>query len=457
MSKFIPARRPLSLTEGPVGRILTQMSIPTILGILAILTFNLIDTYFISLIGAKELAAVSYTFPISFVLLNVSMGIGIGTTTCLSTRFGSGQTSEANIIGKHAVLLAFIVAVSLSALGVATIEPIFKAQGASDATIPLIDDYMRIWYLGIPLLFLPMVGNAAIRATGDTLTPSLIMMMAGFVNGLLDPLLIFGFGPFPAMGIQGAAIATVLSWFLASVAVIWQLLRLGVLKNLFVRSQQTLIKSWRSILTIGIPAGATNLIPTLAAILVTRLVAELGDEAVAGFGVGTRVEAVAMVIVMGISSALSPFIGQNYGAGKLDRIRTALLLGVGVCCFCEVIIAALLLWCAPYIAQAFSNDPAVIKTATQYLYCLPISYAFQAIIIATCSALNALHHPILGTVINFSRLLILAVPAAWIGLIYWGQYGIFIAITVTQVIAGIVTLVYFSRWFERLRERKITP
>lgn len=258
-----PAKQntPSFLLQGPIGHTLARMTLPTIVGIFAILLFNIVDTYFIGLMGSAELAAVSFTFPVSYVVLNISLGIGIGTTSSLSNRLGSGDYRTARSMSRHAIFLAVLVAMGISQLGIATIDPLFRVLGASEQSLPLIRDYMVIWYLGIPLLFLPMVGNSAIRATGDTKTPSYIMIVAGLVNGVLDPIMIFGFGPVPALGIQGAALATVISWLMASVAVLWCLKALNAISFSSDWLTRKTLDSWKPILAIGIPAGTTNFIP----------------------------------------------------------------------------------------------------------------------------------------------------------------------------------------------------
>lgn len=441
---------PSLLVNGPIGRTLTRMTLPTVVGILAILLFNLVDTYFIGLMGAKELAAVSFTFPVSYVALNIALGIGIGTTTNLASRIGSGQHEKARNMTLHAIALAVLVAIAISLLGIATIDPVFRALGASEQALPLIRDYMVIWFMGIPLLFLPMVGNAAIRATGDTKTPSYIMILAGLVNGVLDPLLIFGIGPFPELGIKGAAIATVISWFMASVGVIWCLKQLNAItlgESLF---QRKTMVSWRPILKVGIPAGATNFMPPIAAGVITRLVAEHGDAAVAGFGVGTRIEALALVVIMALSSTLTPFIGQNFGATQFHRIRKGMRIAITFSVLWELLMTFLLVALAPFIAKQFSSDQAVINATTLFLWCLPISYGCQGVVMLCCSAFNALQKPILGTIMNSMRLFLLAIPAALVGGMLFDLPGLFIGISIAQVVAALITLVFFINRFHKI-------
>lgn len=440
---------PYSLTTAPIGATLTRMTIPTVFGIVAILMFNLVDTYFIGLIGAKELAAVSFTFPVSFVVMNISMGIGIGTAATLSTKIGAGKHAEAKAINTHAVMLAVIFASPIAVLGIATIEPLFKLLGAQADTIDLIREYMSIWYAGIPLLYLPMIGNAAIRATGDTKTPSIIMAIAGLANGILDPLLIFGLGPFPELGIKGAGIATVASWFFACCAVLWVLGKKNHLLGKAI-TDHPVLKSWIPILKVGMPAGATNFLPPLGAAFLIRLIAEFGEPAVAGYGVGTRIESIALVVIMALSSSITPFVGQNFGAKHYHRIRDGLKAALFFTVTCELAITLILMITAPWLAGVFNDDPEVISAITLFLWCLPISYGCHGMVMLICATLNALHKPLYGTAITLSRLFLLTLPLAFLGGYFHSLMGVFVGMAIANVVAGITVLLWFSSRFQAL-------
>ena len=179
------------------------------------------------------------------------------------------------------------------------------------------------WLAGVVFVVIPIVGNSAIRATGDTKTPSWIMMIAAGVNAVLDPLLIFGYGPFPELGIKGAAIATVISYISIMIAGLWVLGKRERMLTISWPGFAEILLSWKALLYIGIPAMLTQLLFPISNAVLTRIAADLGEDTVAAFGVGTRIESIAMIGSMALSSVLIPFIGQNFGAGKNDRIIQA--------------------------------------------------------------------------------------------------------------------------------------
>ena len=450
------------LTHAPIAPTLRNMTLPMVIGIMAILLFNLVDTFFIGLMGAQELAAVSYTFSVSFVLMNIAMGFGIGTATVLSAKIGAGDKRSAKRICTHALLLAVASAIPLSLLGIFTISPLFTLLGADETTLPLISDYMTIWFSGLVFLYIPMIGNSTIRATGDTKTPSIIMALAGLANGIMDPILIFGLGPIPALGIQGAAIASVISWLVASVAVIFLLAshkRMITIEGFgFARLSTTLpaiLHDWQATLRIGIPAATTNMIGPIVLGVLTRLVSNYGESAVAGYGVGTRIESLAMVVIMALSSVMTPFVGQNFGAGKQQRIKESLKIALIFTVCWELFITLLLLLTATPIAEIFNNDTAVINTTALFLCILPISYGCQGMVMLICSTLNALQRPMLGLAINLVRLFLLSIPLAFLGEYLFGLKGIFIGISIANIITGLGALLWMISQLDDLTKNTV--
>jgi len=239
------------LIDGPVARTLLNLTIPMIIGMVGIVAFNLVDTFFVGQLGTQELAALSFTFPIIMVIGSLAMGIGTGASAVISQAIGRGDHNKVQRLTTDSLILSFLLVAFFVAFGMLTIEPLFRLLGAEPEIIPLIREYMVIWYPGVLFLIIPMVGNNAIRATGDTKTPSAIMLVAVVVNIILDPLLIFGLGPFPMLGLEGAAIATVVSRAITLVVALWVLYYRDRMMTFELPAPKELIDSWKSILYIG--------------------------------------------------------------------------------------------------------------------------------------------------------------------------------------------------------------
>ncbi|MFK8017044.1 MAG: MATE family efflux transporter, partial [Gammaproteobacteria bacterium] len=196
------------ILSGPINPILRRMTGPMVIGILVSMLFQTVDTYFISRLGTAELAAISFVFPVTFTILNLVIGLGIAMSITVGKAIGQGRHIKAARIATESLMLSLLLSILLCAVGYFLTDSLFAKLGATPSTLVLIRQYMDIWFGFAVLLAMPMTCNAAIRATGDTKCPSILMMVSGLVNVVLDPILIFGFGPIPAMGMAGAAWAT---------------------------------------------------------------------------------------------------------------------------------------------------------------------------------------------------------------------------------------------------------
>lgn len=428
------------LLTGPIPTVLRQMTIPMTFGMIAILMFNLVDTFFISLLGTEALAAISYTFPVTFAVNCITMGIGMGLSTNIGRLLGQGHSQDAARFSTHGLLLAVALVALACALGIATIEPVFLSLGAKAELIPLIEQYMFIWYLTIPLLVIPMAGNSAIRATGDTKTPAKIMMLAGLINGVLDPLLIFGIGPFPELGIQGAAIASAFSWLGALCGSLYVLIKREKLLGL--PNFTKIFQDWRLILKIGTPAALSNAMNPISGAILMMMLSSHGTAAVAAYGAAQRVESILILVLMSLTSALTPFVAQNMGANNPHRSFAGLFLSMRFSMVFQLGIFIMMVPLSIPLAALFSQEQAVKDILWHYLLVVPFSYGFQGVIMMLVSSLNALHQPLKAFQWSFMRLFIFTLPCAWLGSLLYDIEGLFIGIALGNILGGILGYLY---------------
>ena len=333
------------------------------------------------------------------------------------------------------MLLTVLLCISLSVLGFLTIDPLFRALGASEALLPLVRAYMVPWFISITFFIAPMVGLASIRALGHTKLQGTLMVTMAISNAILDPFLIFGWWIFPRMEIQGAAIASLSVRFVALLVTFYFMhFRMGLFVNPFCFERA--IASWKRILHVGIPAMATNLIVPISSSLVLALVALHGASAVAGFGVATRVEAVALILFYALSSVIGPFCGQNLGAGKFQRLIDVQRISARFCLLAGVGVAIVLALLGRSVAGWFSDDLEVITTTTRYLQIVPLSYCAYGIVMFVNASFNGLGKPLPGVVISVARVVVVLLPAAWLASHVWGITGIFVAMAFANVVVG---------------------
>ncbi len=444
-----------SLTEGNLRRQIIHLSIPMMFGMLGISIFNIVDTIYVGRLGTGPLAALSFTYPVVLILNSIALGMGIGASSLISRALGRGDHHKVIRYTTDSLSLSFLFIVVFVILGELTIDPLFQMLGAHGKILNMVKIYMRIWYAGLLFVVFPMVGNNAIRALGDTKTPGTIMMIAALVNMAVDPLLIFGIGPFPRWGIAGAAIATVFARSITFSVALYVLGKREKLLSLQKTTFKEILDSWKKVLFVGGPAAITRLIIPVAAGVITALLASIGTEAVAGFGAAVKFERFALLFTMSMATVMAPFAGQNFGAHKFDRIQK----GISFSSFLSISIGLILLIVmfifAKPIAALFSRDPAVIAVSALYFKIVPFVYGIQGIFNISSMVLNAINKPFHAASLTLFQMFVLYIPLAFLGKHIMGTMGIFLALVVSYSISGTISYFLVHRMIGRESVRKI--
>jgi len=446
-NNVVKQKTKVDLLEDPVASTLKRMTIPMIYGMVLLMSFNLVDTFFVSLLGTQSLAAISFTFPVTFTVLSLTIGLGIGTSAVIAKFIGSKNHDSAKDAATAALYLAAIIVACLSFVGYLVTDELFTLLGAQASLLPLIHQYMDIWYIGSVCLIGPMIGNAILRASGDTKTPSIVMGSAGLVNAVLDPIFIFGLGPIPAMGIKGAAIATLVSWVFGLLFVLHILINKRNLIHTGLLPVKTWIRACRNILKIGLPAAGANMLTPIAAAIMTAIIASYGESAVAAFGVGSRIESIACLVVLALSMTLPPFISQNFGAGQLHRVEQAYKTAIKFVLFWQVLIYVVLIFSASLISSVFATEQAVAELIELFIWILPLGYGLQGIIILTNSSFNALHKPMIALALSIVRLFVCYIPLAYLGSYLYGLTGLFVGALLGVVLMAGISYRLFTKQF----------
>lgn len=430
------------------------MTVPVLLGIITMMGQALIDAWFLGRVGDRALAAHAFSFPILMIVTSVAIGLGAGTSSVVARAIGSGDQRRARRLTTDSLLLSFIITAGVSFVGVMTIDPLFRLLGAPEDMIPLIRGFMTILYAGIPFVVVGMVGMASMRATGDTRLPSKLMIMGSILNVALDPIFIFGFGPVPEFGLNGAAIAALIARGTIFVGAV--MLLSGRLQMITFNRPDAgeLWKSWKDILHVGIPAAGTNVIVPMGAAIVTAMIAQYGPDAVAGFGVASRIESMMLVVYYALSAIIGPFVGQNLSARKRSRILRSLRLCAGFCIGSGLLIAGLLAVFADTLPTLFSRSEGVVSMASLYLLIAPISYGAYGMVMVMNASFNGLGHPMPAVGISLGRIVVIYLPLAMVGMMLLGAAGIFIAYAVANVISGVVAYQWAKRTVNRRCEEQ---
>ena len=428
------------LIQGPVVKKLTSLTIPMVFGMLSIVVFNLVDTFFVSRLGTEELAAMGFTFPAVMFILSIALGFGVATSSIVSRAIGRGDLHQVKRFTTDSLIISLFIVIVFSVLGLLSMNWLFGLLGAKGRILILVKQYMYIWYLGAAFVVIPMVGNNAIRACGDTLFPSLIMIISTLINLVLDPLMIFGLAGFPRWELKGAAIATVIA---RCVAMILSLLILHFKKKMLdftLPPLKELAYSIKQFFYIGIPSALSRLIMPLSMAVITYLIAGFGPAAVAAFSVTLKIEMFVFLVVMALSTALIPFIGQNWGAKNFNRVRLAFKKANNFSLWWGLGSFFGFLALAVPLGNLFSKEVEVVRYISLYLWIIPISYGLRGSSFLVTSMFNAINKPLLAIGINLIRMIVLYIPLALIGSRVAGLIGLFIGLCLANLLAGVLSI-----------------
>ena len=433
------------LLTGNIKKHMLRLAIPNIGGMFAIILFNITDTYFVSKLGVKPLAAMGFTFPVVMVIGAISSGISMGASSIIARAYGKKDNHLMSRIATDGILLSIFAVVIISTLGLATITPLFRALGAEESIIPIIRKYMVVWYSGVIFVVMPPVGDSCMRAMGDMKRPFFVMMVCAGLNVILDPIFIFKLN----MGIQGAALATIISRCCGGI------LSIGFIKfkyNLIdfkYKSIYELFNSWKNILAIGIPGALVRLLPQVARGVLTKLSAVTGGTiAVAAIAAGSRLESFSSVISMAIGVTLLPIMGQNFGAGNHDRVEESrkLILKMSIIFSLILTILAALFW--KPLGEIFTNDPEALNYIKDYLIILMVGSAGLNLYNWISESLVAIGRAKLSLKINTLGTLFIIIPSTYIGSKIYGFRGMIIGLATGQIILGVISEIIGKKAFK---------
>ncbi|HKL42988.1 MAG TPA: MATE family efflux transporter [Clostridia bacterium] len=444
------------LITGDIKKHLIEMTLPMIFGLLGVMLFNLTDTYFIGKLGPKQLAALSYTFPVVMIIQSLAVGLGLGTAALASRLIGENRKKDAAILSTHSLLLGLTVVLILLIIMFLNTSRVFSLLGAEDIVLEYIKEYMYVWYFGMFFVVIPMIGNSVLRSLGDAKTAGILMVISASINIILDPLLIFGIWFFPELGIRGGALATVFSRALTSMISLYILYKREKMINFSEMHIKTIINSWGKILYIGLPNALINMITPIGAGIVTRILSSYGETVVAGFGVASKIEMIAFAITGALASVMGPFVGQNLGARAFDRVNYSNKLSKMFSLSFGVFIALVLFILARPIAGLFTESETVIRTTVIYLRIVPVAYGFQGILKIGATILNVLNQPFRSSFLTLSQTFIFYIPMALVLKNFFDIRGIFMALAISYIFTGIISHFFVNHRLIKVEEKLAT-
>lgn len=431
--------------RGSLGRTLFQMTWPMIFGVVSLMGFQLVDSIFISMLGVEPLAALGFTVPVNQLFIGVQVGIGIATTALISRALGAGDAGRAKRLGGLVVAAGGAIMLALCLLVWVARKPLLTALGAEASLLPMISQYWVAWLSSVWVGAMLYFAYSVSRANGDTRLPGLMMVITSLINLVLDPLFIFTLG----WGLPGAALATLAAFGLGAV-VMFRRLRLRAWLRLDSQGLPPL-PALRQLGSISLPAMLSQLMPALAALLATNLVAGFGAAAVAAWALGTRLEFFSIVTVLALTMSLPPMVGRFLGAGQLLRVRALIKLSVRFVLALQLGVALLWLASSGILPTLLAPEPEVAVLLRTYLLLLPLSYGALGVCMIMVSVCNALGLPARAVLISGMRLFVCYLPALWLGARLAGMNGLYAGALIGNIAAGALSWLLYKQAMARLQ------
>ncbi len=421
--------------EGNLLRHITVMSLTASVGLMAIFVVDLVDMIFISMLGKAELAAaVGYAGAILFFTSSFGIGMSIAAGSLVARALGAGDEHLARQRATNTLVIGVLLSIVFAAVVCMNLTTLAGLMGATGETLDLSVLYLSIIVPSLPFLLVGMVGGAILRAHGDARRAMMSTIIAGVVNAVLDPILIFGFN----LDLTGAAMASVASRIAIAVTALYPVIK--HYGGLHIPKPPALIADLGPILTIAFPAILTQLATPIGQAYVTRTMSEFGEEAVSGMAIIGRLIPVAFGVMFALSGAIGPIIGQNYGAGKQDRVMGALRDGLIFTVTVVLFVSAILFLLREPIAGLFNVEG--LSKELVFLFCGPLAltYFFTGLIFLSNASFNNLGPPFYSTWINWGRHTVGTIPFVLIGAAWYGAVGVLIGQALGGMIFGLIAI-----------------
>lgn len=434
--------RPEQILGGKILPTLLRLSVPAIIAFTFHTTFNFVDRLFVSRLGAIELGALGMAFTVQSILITIGSGTGIGASSLIARFIGAGKKDKANNTAEHTLLIILGLSLFFTILGPFLTRPLFVLLGASEQMLPYILSYINIVLYGSFFQFFAMIGNGILRGEGNTVTPMQVMILGTLVNIALDPLLIFGVGPFPALGVQGAAIATVIG---RAVSCILLTVSLFGTKNIVVlnmrafRYQGSIL---RGIFAVGGPTIVGQLSNSLGLSLLFILLRPYGDMAKSAFTLGFTYQQVAILPIIGIAQGSLTMTGQNFGAKEFRRVRAVIQKSLLFCMVLMSVFALVMIVGRGSLVRVFSDVAEVIRIGRSMLLIFALGFPFVAARFILSSFFQGLGKGFAAFVINFSYIILFAMPLALLLSRVIGIEGIWIGIVAGNLLSSVLGAVW---------------
>lgn len=422
---------------------------PFSIAVIALISTGIVDTIYLGRLtdaarpnlSIMALAALGFAFPLTFIGNSANIGLGAGTMSAVSRALGEGEDARAKRHGAAAILMGLCVMSVLVSLMLLAAPYILPLSGASPEVSKMALEYLFISLPGLVILSVASMSNNILRAAGEAVLPSSIMISGALINIVLDPFLIFGWGPFPRLEVRGAALATFIGNIFGAGFGLFLVLYYRKSIDFAHMTLRSMRRAWKIIAQVGLPAAGTNIIVPIATFMAVAIIGvTLSETDVAAFTVASRAELISVGLLYALSACIGAVTGRNGGAGQTGRVVEAFRVSYWICVLWSTAMAILLALFAQPLAGLFTKDAVLIEKIIPYFYIVPVTIFAYGFVFVSAAGLNALGRPVYGLVYTIIRSLLLYVGLIYIGTQMFGLIGAFYGMAAANLISGFIAI-----------------
>ncbi len=430
--------------QEPIGRLLFKLSVPAIIGMLIQALYNIVDSIYVGRLSTEALSALSVSFPIQMFLIAIGVGTGVGTSSLISRLLGRGNKSRANNVAEHVFFIAIIYGIIVGIIGLFFAENVIRVFTNDPVLIDLGYQYIKVILTGSMAIFLPATFNYILRGEGNTFVPMLTMIIGAVLNMILDPFLIFGLGPFPQLGVAGAAYATVFSRIFGGIFIIFVLFSDKNELTLNLKDFKFDFHIIKEIYNIGLPAMANRLLFSTSMVFINLILGAFGSTAIAVMGLIFRMQSFFLMMVFGLTQGYLPLVGYNYGHNNPQRMKRTIFIGNAAALSFGMLGFAGFQLFPEFIIKLFNSDPKLLEIGVIALNRVSLSYFFMVINIMGVATFQAVGRGMPSFVITFLRQAVLLVPGMYLLGQTFGLDSVWFSFPIAETISFVLMMIWLT-------------
>ncbi len=434
----------------PILPLLIKLSIPSILSMTIQALYNVVDSIYVGRLSTDALSALSLTFPLEMILISIAVGTGVGASSLISRRLGQGENRKASSAAEHTLLLSLVYGLIIGIVGFFFSEDLIAIFTDNQTLIQLGAEYLKITFVGSVFLFVPSLSNNILRGEGNTFIPMISMLIGSIINIILDPFLIFGIGPFPMLGVAGAAYATVFSRMVSGIFIVYMVLNNDKDLKIDLKQFKISFPILKDIYSVGLPAMIMQLLGSIMVGGLNIIVGSHNDYAIAVVGIYFKLQSFVFMPVFGLNQGYMPIIGYNYGHNNPKRMKETIKYGL-VTAFVITTLGFILFQTMPELfIKLFNDDPELISIGITALKTISLAFPVIGIAIVASTTFQAVGKGVISMIVSFLRQIIVLLPVAYL----LGKFGdlkhIWYAFPISETVSFVVLLILSKKVFTKV-------